>query len=169
MANCSFGPTGLPFQTSQPFEDDTRLGMIQLGCLMRPSAGSRVISPTPCPQVGSPSPPEPAPLCCSVRAQGPLSQVLPQGEASSPAPRPSVPAPLCCPGEAQGLFSLPPNLGGCFPKHHRWRGLRGRALSLHPQLYCAAQARDGANLPALPALLLSLHRNFLVSTLMPLY
>lgn len=63
------------------------------------------------------TPPEPAPLCCSVQAQGPLSQVLQLARdwTSSPVLTtsgltylhfPSVPIPLCCPGEAQGLFSL---------------------------------------------------------------
>lgn len=98
----------------------------------------------PCPQVGSSSPPEPAPLCCSVKAQGPLSQGLPlEGIGQLSILTASGRGWLICTfainasstvlsSEAQGLFSLPPNLGDYFHNNHRWRGLRGRAFSPAP-------------------------------------
>lgn len=119
-----------PFQTSQPFENDIKCGMIQLGyASICRRQGSLLL---PCPQVGSSSPPEPAPLCCSVKAQGPLSQGLPlEGIGQLSILTASGRGWLICTfainasstvlsSEAQGLFSLPPNLGGCFPNNHRW-------------------------------------------------
>jgi hypothetical protein len=102
------------------------LALLQLGHLIPPAVGGgSVSSPALMPHRLAhlhpmpPEPPELAPLCCPVKARGPISKVLQPVKnwvssptrkhtplsASSPVPSPLGPGPLCYPGGVQGVPS----------------------------------------------------------------